>query len=184
MGAPHRPLPVRLFTGLIAGDPALFIACEQVLVSAYGPMDLASDVVPWEHTAYYLSEMGDGLKRKFLFFSRLIDPGELFRIKEHTIGIEESFSMEGPEGRKRRVNIDPGYLTESKVVLATTKDFPHRVYLGGGIYGEVALHYRKNGGTYEPLEHTYPDYRMEQTIRLFNHARTGLRHELGRRSSP
>jgi hypothetical protein len=79
---------------------------------------------------------------------------------------------------RRRINLDPGYLTEAKVVLATTKDYAHRIYLGSGIFAEVALRYKEAAKSFVPLEYTYRDYEAAETIRLMNDARGRLRKRL------
>ena len=79
-------------------------------------------------------------------------------------------------GGKRRVNIDPGYISQSKLVLATTKDHSHRIYLGQGIFAEVTLRYYK--GTFRAWEWTYPDYASPPYIAIFNHIRKLYKEQL------
>jgi hypothetical protein len=92
--------------------------------------------------------------------------------------LEEELSRLAASPSRRAVNLDPGYLTEAKVVLATTKDFPHRIYIGERIYAESTLHYSKNSGTYVAVDHTYPDFRSQYCRDLFNKAREKLRTKL------
>ena len=181
MGTLRPPIPAKLFIGMIARDPERFEECSRHLSAEYGPVDMRSGVLQWKHSDYYGEEMGPDLQRMFLFFDRLIDPGDLSLIKLHTIKLEALFSLPGPSGPRRSVNIDPGYLTEAKIVLATTKDFPHRIYLGNGIYAEVELHYSRTGRDFVPVEHTYPDFRTETSRELFKEARERLRSVLRRR---
>jgi hypothetical protein len=148
------------------------------VLRTYGPIDLASEVLPWENTAYYRDEMGDHIVRKFIFFERLIDPNELSRIKAFTIGLESRFAVQKGTIPQRRINLDPGYLTEAKVVLSTTKDFAHRIYIGNSIYAEVTLRYSNSARRFVPFEHTYPDYRTDAYAALFNRARDNLRSAL------
>jgi hypothetical protein len=175
MALPRTPLPVKLFTGLLSADRELLEACTARLTDLYGPVSRKSAVTAWGHSSYYLEEMGPGLLRQFVVFSPMIDPGALPAIKNETIGLERSWSISGPSNARRRINIDPGYLTEAKVVLATTKDFPQRVYIGDGIYAEVALHYSREHRSYRPLPHTYPDLRTPEVMDLFADARNELR---------
>jgi DMSO/TMAO reductase YedYZ molybdopterin-dependent catalytic subunit len=79
-----------------------------------------------------------------------------------------------------RINLDPGYVTEAKIVLASTKDYSHRVYLGSGIYAEVTLHYAARVKTFLSFEHTYPDFRTKESLDMFNRAREILRTTLHR----
>jgi hypothetical protein len=183
MGQPLLPLPAKLFVGMIARDTRLFARCAEDLEKTYGSVDLRSDILPWDHSSYYQAEMGTGLCRMFVFFERLIDPGELSRIKRDTIRREDAFARSGFGETRRTVNLDPGYLTEAKVVLATTKDFPHRIYIGDCIYAESTLHYSRSERSFIPVEHTYPDFRTAYGIGLFGRARERLRSDLQRQGS-
>lgn len=174
----RAPKPVKLFIGMLSSDPELVEACVRRLCDDFGPVGLRSADAPWEHTGYYDDEMGGGLRRTFFVFERLIDPGDLARIKNFTNSIEEETGIRSAAGTRRRVNLDPGYVTEAKVVLASAKDFSHRVYIGGNIYAEVTLRYDKNMRGFVPLEHTYPDFRPDATRALFNTARDLLRDTL------
>ncbi len=178
MGTPHAPLPVKLFVGMLSADPVLFDSCAEILRARYGPIDRESQILPWDRTEYYREEMGTGLGRKFLFFERLIDPGDLAEIKRFTDTVERDLGIKTGNAVRRRINLDPGYITEAKVVLASTKDFSHRLYIGSGIYAEVTLQYRSQERAYAPLEHTFPDYRSEAYRALFGEARDRLRTAL------
>jgi len=112
--------------------------------------------------------MGPGLLRKFVSFARQIDPSEIAAIKLHTNELERSFAPPSP-GAPRRINLDPGYICGSKLVLATMKNHSHRIYLGQGVYVEITLEFRK--GAFRPLEKTYRDYASEPYIRFFTKVR-------------
>lgn len=178
MGQLRAPIPVKLFVGMLSPDPRLFQACAQGLTAEYGPIDLESALLPWDHTDYYRSEMGYPLVRKFFFFERLTDPGDLAKVKSVSLELETRYARHGAEGQRRLINLDPGYVTEAKVVLASTKDFSHRVYIGMGVYAEVTLRYDRDERAFQVLEHTYPDFRSAIVKVLFNEARERLRREL------
>lgn len=174
------PIPVKLFIGMLSPEPALIDACIVVARREYGPVDYESELVPWTGSDFYEEEMGAGILRKFIFFERLIDPGDLSAIKIKTIGIENSLAVQDGDGARRRINLDPGYVTEAKVVLATTKDYSHRLYIGNGIYAEVTLRYGNKDRRFSPFDHTYLDYCSESYISMFNKARVLLRTALQR----
>lgn len=178
MGKLRPPKPVKLFLGMIAREPELFTECTRLFAQEFGPVDLVSSILSWDHSEYYREEMGTGLLRMFIFFEPLVDPELLAAAKHHSIRIEASFSEPAAAAVRRRINLDPGYLTEAKVVLATTKDFPHRIYIGKNIYAESTLHYHKVGRSFQAVEHTYPDFRTETCLKLFNEARNILRAKL------
>ena len=180
MGNLHAPIPVKLFLRMISREPGLFAECTRLFAQVFGPVDIVSSVTPWDHSEYYREEMGTGLLRRFIFFEPLVDPELLAAAKHQAIMIESSFSEPAATADRRRINLDPGYLTEAKVVLATTKDFPHRIYIGRSIYAESTLHYHKGSRSYQPVEHTYPDFRTEYSLKLFNGARDVLRSRLRR----
>ncbi len=166
MGKITEPGPVKLLVGMLSQDISLFEVLKDKLQQVYGPIDFESDSWQWEHTQYYEKEMGLELKRKFIFFKELIHPGAIADIKLKTNSLEKTFLN---ENAGRRINLDPGYIDAAKLVLATTKDFSHRMYLDKGIYGEVTLIY--SGGDYQVLPYTFPDYRTKEYMDIFKQAR-------------
>ncbi len=158
---------VKLVAGMLASCRDFFDEAAEALASEYGPVDYRSIVMPFEYTRHYENEMGRGLIRQFISFERLIYPDILSCVKLKTMELENQLSSS--PGR-RKVNIDPGYVEGAKLVLATTKNYDHRICLKNGIYGEVTLHYR--GDSFMPWEWTYPDYRTKEYIDIFNYIRT------------
>jgi len=174
MGMMRKPLSVKLFFGLLSSDHELLELCQAKLLERFGPMDMITEMVPWNHSEYYRTEMGDNLLRQFIFPERLHPPDCLPQIKREVIDLEAVWSTLVCGKNCRRINIDPGYLTEAKVVLSTTKDYSHRLYIGGNVYAEVELKYQKERRAFVALDHTYPDFRNAQIISWFNKAREKL----------
>ena len=168
MGKVKQSVGVKLFMGMISGEEDLFDEAEKRLSRKFGLVDFKSPILSFQYTHYYELEMGSNLKRKFISFQGLIDPAEMGEIKLFTNQLEQDFLH--PDTHDRRINLDPGYLTLSKLVLASTKDYQHRICLGGGIYAEVTLRYKKGKG-FEPWEWTYPDYRTRDYLEIFNRLR-------------
>ena len=156
MGLVHRPKPVALILGMLGSITEEFPVVRELLERRFGPVELASDLFPFDATHYYDQELGTPIQKQFLAFSGLIDPGDLAAIKCFTNELEELRARERGTHPHRPVNLDPGYLDAARLVLATTKDRAHRIYLGQGIYAEVTLLYE--GGAWRPLPWTYPDY--------------------------
>jgi len=152
---------------MIAADVDLMQRVRDALFRLYGEIDVESDPVPFDFTDYYEDEMGTGLLRKFVSFATLIDPGRLAEVKVRANGLEREFAA-GAGGR-RRINLDPGYVDASRLVLATTKNVAHRIYVGQGIYAEVTLTFRKNGCAC--FDWTYPDYRSGRYEGFFREIR-------------
>jgi len=151
--------------GLLSNDPGILPEVTGLLVRSFGRIDFESALIDFDHTQYYAEEFGQGLKRKFLSFERLVDPEKIYTVKVKTNRLEERFSRNG----KRSVNIDPGYLNLSKLILFSTKDYSHRIYLGRGIFAEVTLFYKNN--SYNPLPWTYPDYKTKGYLDIFGDMR-------------
>jgi hypothetical protein len=166
MGKPREPQPAKLFMSFITSENNLFRQGIEGLCSSFGESDTISKKFPFDFTDYYTGEMGKPLFRHFITFGRLIPIADLPDIKQRTNQLEEKYAA--PDGN-RRINIDPGYIRLEHVILATTKGYTHRPYLRNGIYAELTLIYRNK--SFQPLEWTYPDYRQEEVIALFNQFR-------------
>jgi hypothetical protein len=116
--------------------------------------------------------MGTELKKQFLAFERLIDPAALAEIKQATNDWEADYVAHSSHAEPRPLNLDPGYITPAKLVLASTKDHAHRIYLRDGIFAEVTLAFRQR--RWQPLEWTYPDYRRDDYQQFFTRCREYL----------
>lgn len=177
MGRIQPALAVNLIVGMLSGNEGLFKEVEAELEEELGLIDLTSRIIPFNFTNYYEEDMGRGIVRKFVGFERLIEPGRLAPIKVFTNRLEEDFSKRYPHPN-RPINLDPGYIGGSKLVLASTKDFAHRIFIGEGIYAEVTLRYM--GGRFEPLPWTYPDYKTAEYLEFFSRARELYMNKLKR----
>lgn len=153
MSSPAPPSPAKLIVGMFMGDQELAAPVVERLVARFGPVDLVSPWWPFDFTDYYADEMGASLFRRMLAFQEWVDQGILAEIKVATNAIEAD--MAGVDG-SRNVNIDPGYLLPERFVLATGKNFTHRIYIGEGIYADLTLIYQR--GRFHSLPWTYPDY--------------------------
>jgi hypothetical protein len=175
MGSIRTFNPVKLFIGVLVSHQELVEKVAIQLSSEYGPVDHRSPVLPFTFTNYYRHETGENIFRIFFSFETLIDAGRLPEIKRHTNELEETFTSLDPSV-KRPVNLDPGYLEHAKVILASTKNFYHRMYLARGIFGEVTMHYRNNAWEFFPW--TYPDYQSTEYQAFFLQLRQIYRRQL------
>ncbi len=173
MGEIHEPNPVLLLIAVSSRHDAALAWAEARGVEQFGPLSLKSEAFDFTETDYYASTMGSGLKKKFLAFERLVDPAELAPVKCRTNEWEAEYVGLGCHEEPRPLNLDPGYLTLAKLVLASTKDHAHRIYLDAGIYAELTLQFRK--GNWHPCQWTYPDYRREDFQEFFSRCREALR---------
>jgi hypothetical protein len=172
MGIPKDPKPIKLFASLIFREEAVHHDALKMLGDEIGVIQEKKPPTAFSHTDYYEKETGKDLLRTFILFQELFPRESLPRIKLKTNEIELAFS----ENHRRRVNIDPGYISLENVILATTKGYAHRIYIGSGIYADLTLTY--NSGTYRPLEWTYPDYGEATTISVFNEWRKNYKQVL------
>lgn len=173
MGEIHEPSAVLLLIAVSSRhDEALKWAAERG-AQRFGPLRLRSEAFDFTETEYYTSTMGAGLKKQFLAFDKLIDPGGLAAVKCLTNEWEAEYAGLGRHPEPRPLNLDPGYLTLAKLVLASTKDHAHRLFIGAGIYAEFTLQYR--GGGWQPCDWTYPDYRRADYQQFFSGCRDTLR---------
>ncbi len=167
-------LPVKAIIAVLTADPPILPTVYQQLTDQFGPVDYTSELLPFDSTTYYEDEMGRELQRQFISFENLIDAGALADKKLFTNQVEQASAQENIS--RRRVNLDVGYVCMAKLVLASTKDHAHRIYLRDGIYAEITLRFYHK--TFQPWEWTYPDYRSPAYIAIFNHIRAIYREQL------
>ncbi len=165
----HTPERALLFIAALYSLEESYTKAKEHLTRSFGELLFESECFPWVHSEYYRNELGWPITRRFLAFKKRFDTGTIRAVKLATIEIEEVLSVDG----RRKVNLDPGYITEAKVVLATTKNYPHRIYLGSGIFAEVTLFYTK--GKYRSHQFTYRDYGTPEYLGIFHKIRELLR---------
>jgi hypothetical protein len=152
---PQSFAPVKLICGIISSQERVISRTEERLLQMFGPIDRESPMFPFDFTDYYEKQMGENLFRKFLSFGTLVRPESLDKIKIETIQLEKEIQEEWDKQR-RVVNIDPGYLATASLIMATAKNFAHRIPLGNGIYAHLELMFGKD--EVRLLEWTYPDF--------------------------
>lgn len=165
MSQPKSSKPAKLIIGFFLRNKDLSEAIVESLVNRYDHMDIISEWISFDETTYYEPEMGQPLYRRIIAFKNLIHQSQLAQIKLETNKIESQFTENG----KRKVNIDPGYLLLERLVLATGKNFSHRIYIGKGIYADLTLIYRQ--GRFESLPWTFPDYAGAQIQQFLQRVR-------------
>lgn len=177
MSSPREADDVRLISSIFSPNEQLIDTLIERLEGMFGPVEWRSPLLLFDRTRYYEKEMGWPLQRRFVSFRDLIRPESLVEVKLRTNALEQMFVREG----KRVVNIDPGYVSLERLVLATGKNYTHRIYLGKGIYADLTLVFHK--GTFRPLEWTYRDYADEGLISQFNEIRARYKEQLGGKSA-
>jgi len=171
MGAPTEPRLVKPIVGLLASSEALLEEAGAALASAIAPVASATEPYRWELSDYYRREMGETIWRRFAALEGVVAADSLVELKLQANELEQRWRA----ARGRRVNIDPGYVDLGKLVLASTKDAAHRVYLARGIYAEATLRYA--AGRFLPWPYTYPDYAAPDALTFFTRVRESYRAE-------
>lgn len=153
-------------------DELLLLQAISFLNQEFGDTDCETPVFNFDFSTYYEKEMGSQLSKKFISFRPLCKIDLLSNRKLFAIKLEKEFAVDG----KRQVNVDPAYLELGKLVVATTKNYDHRIYLGNGIYGDVQLRYR--GGKFVVNDWTYPDYRSPIFFEFIKEVRNNYFNQL------
>ena len=165
MGQIQEPAPVLLIIAASSRYEAALDWDRDRARELYGTLALISAPFDFTETDYYTATMGTELKKQFIAFERRIDPSELATIKRTANDWEAEYAALSRHPEPRPLNLDPGYITPAKLVLASTKDHAHRIYLRDGIFAEVTLTYR--GRKWQPHDWTYPDYRRDDYQQFF-----------------
>ncbi len=172
MSIPKEVKMVKLISSLFSSEEDLIERVIKYMETYFDSVDWVSEKLVFNRTRYYEKETGWPLYRRFISFSKLIYPDSIVDIKLMTNTIENEHLV----NKRRRINIDPGYISLERLVLATGKNYTHRIYLTKGIYADLTLVF--HAGTFKPLAWTYPDYANEKVIGYFNKARNGYLHHL------
>ncbi len=166
------PAPAKFIVAATYRDERLLTAALKGVCERYGEVEHRSSDFVFDHTRYYEKEMGTDLRKQFFSFTQTREPEELVEFKLLTMALESEFAQEG----RRRVNLDPAYLELAKLVVATSKNFSHRIYIGKGVYGDVQLQFRD--GRFVPNEWTYGDYRSPLVINFLETVRHTYHRQL------
>ena len=165
MSTPKTPAPAKLVMSVFMKDKSVLASVFERLEDVGGPVDMISPWLDYDFTDYYYREMGDPLFRRLIAFKPLMEQDALASIKLDTNRIESDCL----DQNNRTINIDPGYLLSSRFILATGKEYSHRIYIGQKIYADLTLMYTKKG--FKTLEWTYPDYASPAVLKFLGQVR-------------
>lgn len=172
----NDPNPVKLIIGILAADRQALHTAVEAIIDNFGKTDFVSDVWPFDQTDYYKEQMGRRILRQFVSIERLIDPAKLPEIKLRTNRLEQKLTATLGLPLPRPVNLDPGIIEPSKLILASAKNFSHRIYIGRKIYAEVTLIFDK--GRWRSFDYTFPDYKQQCYFDFFDKVRARLVEQL------
>jgi len=171
---PHEPVSAKLVVSVLSADwQAAWLPVVAALETRFGPAEVAFPAMPFDHTAYYNDELGTPIARRLLVFAHLLPQDALGPAKRFTNAVEDRLAR--PDGR-RLVNLDPGLVTCERFVLATGKNYTHRIYLGQGIFGDLTLVFQ--AGSWQTLPWTFPDYAAPDMLARLTDVRCRYRRDL------
>ena len=175
----EKPKPVKLIVGILAADQKCLNAALDAIAAEFGKLDFISDVWPFDQTDYYKDQAGPHILKQFVSIEKPVEPGKLAKIKCKTNKIEQAQAKLAHKlgvDLPRPINLDPRIIEPSKLILASTKNYSHRIYIGDMIYAEVTLVFHK--GEWQPFQYTYPDYKQPGYYEFFSKVRTRLIEQL------
>ncbi|NQV34849.1 MAG: DUF4416 family protein [Phycisphaeraceae bacterium] len=171
-----EPARVKLIIGILAANDDCMARAVEAVAETFGAIDLTSDTWPFTQTHYYDQETGPSILRGFVTIDQPIHPGKLAQIKHQTNDIEKALAQSLSEYAIRPVNLDPGIIEPSKLVLASTKNFSHRIYIGQNMFAEITLIFDKGQWRFTP--YTYPDYQTPHYLAFFSQVREKIKQQL------
>lgn len=175
MGQIVEPFKVKLIAALLWNASVRIEDIYRRIEKEWGPIEAYSTVYDFIHTGYYRDEFGDRLKKQFVSFENPVDINEMPDIKIRGNELENEFARDV----QRCVNIDPGYIANAKLVMPTTKNLPHRVYIGKNIYADLQLIYKKP--TFQTILWTFADYKEPFNLEFFNKVRDRYMEQLAQK---
>ena len=177
-----EPAPVKLIIGILAANEHCMTCAVEAIARTFGAVDLTSDTWAFTQTHYYDEETGPSILRAFVTIEQPIHPGRLAQIKHQTNDIEKALAQSLSEFAIRPVNLDPGIVEPSKLVLASTKNFSHRIYIGQNMFAEITLIFDKGRWCFTP--YTYPDYQTPHYLAFFSQVREKIKLQLASDPKP
>lgn len=171
----REPFPGKLVMSIFAKTVELLEEACTLCTALWGEIEQASSVLPFNQTDYYRPEFGTDLVRRFYCFKKLVPQNCLINVKLNVHKLEYQNCIDG----RRKFNIDPGILTLERLILATGKNYTHRIYLGEGVFADLTLIFKQ--GSFRALQWTYPDYASPESIEFWNGVRQSYLNELKER---
>jgi hypothetical protein len=161
MGQINEFKKVKLFCGMIFSQTATAEKAKVILGEHFSAIDSQSALIPFALTDYYQGDMGQPLFRQFVSFRELLKPEKLPEIKIFTNQLEVKMAGAG----NRTINLDPGYMSDANIIIATSKNHYHRVPLKRGIYAHLEYVLKNKQISFLPW--TYPDFQTDSYVSFF-----------------
>tara|TARA_B100000315_G_C14471873_1_gene538748 strand:+ start:573 stop:1055 length:483 start_codon:yes stop_codon:yes gene_type:complete len=127
----------------------------------FGAILSKSPEYDFNFTDHYENEFGSELKKTIIIFNNNIQKNNLIKIKNTITEIEKNNSV----GNKRKINVDPGYVNDKEVVLASFKKKRFKDDLGDGVYAHKVLEFKD--GEVKDFFHTFADFKSKLVKEFF-----------------
>ncbi len=164
----QKPPKGRLIVSIIYSSWDGLADALKMLERQFGRIDCETMEIPYGGNQY-AEEMGHNLQRRFYSFDRLVERDCLPDAKATCAKIERRLGDLVGDFAFRTVNIDPGVATTENVIMASHREFNHRVYLTDGVFAELTLVYAKN--RFVRLPWTDLDFCQKEALEFFHRVR-------------
>lgn len=152
---------VKFFVAVLYSKKEIYDKTILLLKEKFGEIIIEGKPYDFDFTDYYSEEMGKDLLKRFVVFKKEIDKKELSQIRKVTGEIEDKFRV----NVKRQINLDPGYISDKEVVLASVKKKDFKENIGNGIFAHKIYSFENN--KVKIFFHTFPDYKVEENKKFF-----------------
>lgn len=139
----------------------------QLWTEEYGPSEILRPAFN-PLMEYYSKEMAGELGRFLVITQNVYSRSELLKSKLLSLEWERKFAVQ----EKRTVNVDTGFLSLENFLLATTKNYSHRIFIGDDIFADLTFEFKH--GKFQALPWTYPDYQDPQKLSFLTQSRNRL----------
>jgi hypothetical protein len=157
----------RLLFGIMFSSREAYEEALNDLIEKFGEIEISGFEYNFgKFTPYYEKEMGKNIVKKIIIFKKKIRRGDLASVKMLTAEIEKKYAVNG----KRRVNIDPGYLSDSELTLASfKKGTNYKEQASEKVWLHKVLEFKD--GKVITFWHTFPDYKSREVREIIGHYR-------------
>lgn len=131
-----KPSKCFLFCSCLYNQEAALVSFDKIFEGRFGPsIKFTHEFFPMKD--FYAKEMGEAihLKRVIYLSTQLFDREQIVTEKLWATHLENVNLKNG----KRTLNIDVGTISLENLILATGKNFVHRIYLSDGVFADLNL---------------------------------------------
>jgi len=171
MARRQTPPPGRLVVSIIYSSIDALADALKLLERQFGRVQYETIETTYSATTY-AEEMGDSLQRRFFSFEKPVERDRLPQIKTACQKIEKQFGDHVDDFTFRTVNLDPGILTPDNLVMASTREYNHRIYLSDGVFADLVLVFAK--GRFVRMPWTISDFYHGEAIEFFLRVRASF----------